>query len=107
NRIVLEAQAAKLKQGLSRLIDGYAEGLIDKQEFQPRVERSKEKLQKVEQALRALADQEARQQEWRLVVTYLEEFAQRVTAGLEQADWMRRRELIRTLVKRVESERKK
>jgi site-specific DNA recombinase len=102
NRIVLEAQATKLKQGLSRLIDGYAEGLIDKQEFQPRVERSKEKLQKVEQALRALADEEARQQELRLVVTYLEDFAQRVTAGLEQADWMRRRELIRTLVKRVE-----
>jgi site-specific DNA recombinase len=102
NRIVLEAQATKLKQGLSRLIDGYAEGLIDKQEFQPRVERSKEKLQKVEQALRALADEEARQQELRLVVTYLEEFAQRITAGLEQADWRRRRELIRTLVKRVE-----
>src|SRR4051812_40984414 len=37
-----------------------------------------------------------------LVVCYLEEFAQRVTAGLEQADWTRRRELIRTLVKRVE-----
>jgi site-specific DNA recombinase len=102
NRIVLEAQAAKLKQGLSRLIDGYAEGLIDKQEFQPRVERSKEKLQKVEQALRALADEESRQQELRLVVTYLEDFAQRVTAGLEQADWTGRRELIRTLVKRVE-----
>jgi site-specific DNA recombinase len=102
NRIVLEAQASKLKQGLSRLIDGYAEGLIDKPEFQPRVERSKEKLQKVEQALRALAEVEAQQQELRLVVRYLEDFAQRVTAGLEQADWSRRRELIRTLVKRVE-----
>ena len=102
NRRVLEAQAAKLKQGLSRLIDGYAEGLIDKQEFQPRVERSKEKLQKVEQTLRALAEQEAQQQELCLVVRYLEDFAQRVTAGLEQADWSRRRELIRTLVKRVE-----
>ena len=102
NRTMLEAQAAKLKQGLSRLIDGYAEGLIDKQEFQPRVERSKEKLQKVEQSLRALADEEARHHELRLVICYLEEFAQRVTAGLEQADWTRRRELIRTLVQRVE-----
>jgi site-specific DNA recombinase len=102
NRVMFEAQAAKLKQGLSRLIDSYAEGLIDKQEFQPRVERSKEKLKKVEQSLRAWADEEARQQELRLIVRYLEEFAQRVTAGLEQADWMRRRELIRTLVKRVE-----
>jgi site-specific DNA recombinase len=102
NRTLLEAQASKLKQGLSRLIDGYAEGLIDKPEFQPRMERGKEKLQKVEQTLRALADEEAQQQELRLVVRYLEDFAQRVTAGLEQADWTRRRELIRTLVKRVE-----
>ena len=79
SRTLLEAQASKLKQGLSRLIDGYAEGLIDKQEFQPRVERSKEKLQKVEQALRALAEEEAQQQELRLVVRYLEDFGQRVT----------------------------
>lgn len=32
----------------------------------------------------------------------LEEFAEQVQAGLEQADWSTRRELIRTLVKRVE-----
>jgi site-specific DNA recombinase len=102
NRAMLEAQATKLKQGLSRLIDSYADGLIDKQEFQPRVERSKEKLRKLEQAMQALIDQEAQQQELRRMVSYWEEFAQFVTAGLEQADWTRRRELIRTLVKRVE-----
>jgi site-specific DNA recombinase len=102
NRVLLEAQAAKLKQGLSRLIDSYTEGLIEKEEFQPRVERSKEKLQKIEQALRAVANEEARQQELCSVIRYLEDFAQHVTAGLEQADWTRRRELIRTLVKRVE-----
>jgi site-specific DNA recombinase len=102
NRAMLEAQAAKLKQGLSRLIDSYAEGLIDKQEFQPRVERSREKLRKLEQAIEAWADEERRQQELRLMVIHLEEFARCVTAGLEQADWTRRRELIRTLVKRVE-----
>ena len=102
NRALLEAQAAKLKQGLSRLIDSYAEGLIDKQEFQPRIERSKDRLTKLEQTIQALADQETRQRELRLVITRLEEFAQRVTASLEQADWTRRRELIRTLVKRVE-----
>src|SRR3954447_2084438 len=102
NRALLEAQAAKLKQGLSRLIGSYTEGLIEKQEFQPRVERSKEKLQKVEQSLRAFAEEEAQQQELCSVIHYREDFAQHVTAGLEQADWTRRRELIRTLVKRVE-----
>jgi site-specific DNA recombinase len=84
------------------LIDSYAEGLIDKQEFQPRIERSKDRLRKLEQTLQALADQETRQRELRLVITRLEEFAKRVTASLEQADWTGQRELIRTLVKRVE-----
>jgi site-specific DNA recombinase len=102
NRAPLEAQAAKLKQGLSRLIDSYAEGLIDKQEFQPRIERSKERLRQLEQTIQALAAQETRQREVQLVITRLEEFAQRVTASLEQTDWTRRRELIRTLVKHVE-----
>jgi site-specific DNA recombinase len=35
----LEAQIGKLRQGLARLIDSYAEGLIDKQAFEPRITR--------------------------------------------------------------------
>ncbi|MCU1292390.1 MAG: Resolvase domain protein [Bryobacterales bacterium] len=102
SRSALEAQAVKLRQGLSRLIDGYAEGLIDKQEFQPRVESTRKRLRKLEQTIQALADEEGRQQELQLVLTRLEDFSQHVVAGLEQADWTQRRELIRTLVKRVE-----
>jgi hypothetical protein len=52
--------------------------------------------------MQILADEERQQQALRQVISHLEEFAQRVTAGLEQADWTRRRELIRTLVQRVE-----
>src|SRR4051794_31563832 len=33
----IEAQIAKLRRGMGRLIDGYAEGLIDKADFEPRV----------------------------------------------------------------------
>jgi hypothetical protein len=53
-------------------------------------------------ALRQRIAEEARQRELRLVITRLEDFAQRVTAGLQQADWTRRRDVIRTLVKRVD-----
>jgi hypothetical protein len=102
NRVLLEAQAAKLRQGRSRLIDSYTGGLIDRQEFQPHMERSKEKLRKIEQALQILEDDERQQHALWPVISQLEELAQRVTAGLEQADWTRRWELIRTLVQRVE-----
>jgi site-specific DNA recombinase len=37
-----------------------------------------------------------------LIVTRLEDFAAQAKEGLEEADWPTRRELIRTLVKRVE-----
>src|SRR5262245_36263924 len=45
---VLERQVGKLRQGLARLIDSYAEGLIDKQEFEPRVTRLRQRIAHVE-----------------------------------------------------------
>jgi site-specific DNA recombinase len=35
----VEGQISKLRQGLARLIDSYADGLIDKHEFEPRITR--------------------------------------------------------------------
>jgi hypothetical protein len=37
-----------MRQGVSRLIDGYSEGYIDKGEFEPRIRRFKERLQTLE-----------------------------------------------------------
>jgi site-specific DNA recombinase len=37
-----------------------------------------------------------------LVITQLEDFAAKVKDGLAEAEWLTKRELIRTLVKRVE-----
>src|SRR5713226_4266207 len=38
----LRAQSHKLRQGIVRLIDSYAEGLIGKEEFEPRITRMKQ-----------------------------------------------------------------
>jgi site-specific DNA recombinase len=40
----------------------------------------------------------------RLVIDNLQTFSQRVKSGLDQADWQTRRQIITTLVKRVEIE---
>ena len=40
----VEAQLGKLRQGLARLIDSYAEGLIDKHEFEPRILRLRHRI---------------------------------------------------------------
>jgi site-specific DNA recombinase len=67
-------QIGKLRQGVARLIDSYAEGLIDKGEFEPRVTRLRQRLARLEEQRQALADKAAIQGELQLIVGRLEDF---------------------------------
>ena len=98
----VDAQLGKLRQGLARLIDSYAEGLIEKAEFEPRITRLRQRIAGLEEEAQQLAQAVSLQQELRLILGRLETFAAQVRDGLVGADWMTRRELIRALVKRVE-----
>ncbi len=98
----LEASLGRLRQGIARLIDSYAEGMIDKAEFEPRITRMRERVKQLEEQVRQIQDEEGMEQELRLILGKLETFASKVKEGLAEADWLTRRELIRTLVKRVE-----
>jgi site-specific DNA recombinase len=98
----VEGQIGKLRQGVARLIDSYAEGLIDKGEFEPRVTRLRQRLARLEEQRQAFADEAAMQGELQLIIGRLEDFAAKLHDGLEAADWTSQRDLIRALVKRVE-----
>jgi site-specific DNA recombinase len=97
----VEKQLGKLQQGVARLIDSYAEGLIDKQEFDPRVQRLKERIAKLEGQARQLADEASLQSQLQLMIGCLENFATKVSDGLDNTNWITQREIIRALVKRV------
>jgi site-specific DNA recombinase len=97
-----EARVGQLRQGLSRLLDSYAEGLMEKEEFEPRLKRLRERIEQGEEQRRQLAATQHSQAELRLILGRLEAFAAQVQTGLATAEWTTRRELIRTLVKRVE-----
>jgi site-specific DNA recombinase len=101
-RTALERQVGKLRQGLARLIDSYAEGLIDKQEFEPRVTRLRQRITHVEAQCHQLAAAETLQRELQLIVGRVEEFATQVHQNLETLEWHRKREILRALVRRVE-----
>ena len=92
----------KVRRGISRLIDSYEDGLLEKPEFEPRIRSAKQRLARLEEEAKSQANRELEQQELRLVFSHLQQFAQRVNEGLDRADWTTRREMIRTLVKRVE-----
>jgi site-specific DNA recombinase len=92
----------QLKKSISRLIDAYEDGLLEKSEFEPRITAARERLSRLEDEQRQKADEENQESELRLVIGQLEEFARQVSEELRQPDWATRREIIRALVKQVE-----
>jgi len=98
----LRAQSHKLRQGMARLIDSSAEGVIGKEECEPRITRMKQRVMVLEDQARQLADEAAQQRELQLIIGQLEDFVAKVQSGLAKADWLTRREIIRALVRRVE-----
>jgi site-specific DNA recombinase len=98
----LQTQMGKLRRGIARLIDRYADGLIEKQEFEPRVTRLRERMQHLEAQAQRLKEGSEGEEELRLILGRLETFAAKGKGGLQQADWQTRRDIMRALVKRVE-----
>lgn len=98
----VKVQIAKVKQTISPLIDGYADGLIEKDEFTGRIRRAKERSARLEEQLRSQVELTAQRRELLLLITRLEDFATRIKDGLQRADWNTKRDLVRALVRRVE-----
>jgi site-specific DNA recombinase len=92
----------QVKKSISRLIDAYSEGLLEKSEFEPRITAARERLSRLEGEQKRAAAHESQESELRLVIGQLEEFAKRVSDGLGKPTWATRREIVRALVKQVE-----
>jgi site-specific DNA recombinase len=98
----LERQKFHLEKGKSRLIDSYAEGVIDKADFNPKIRQLKIKLEQIDHQIEESRRHEAGQFELFLVINRLEEFAAAVNDQLSTIDFATKREIIRALVKRIE-----
>jgi site-specific DNA recombinase len=102
DRATVAGQITKLRGGMGRLIDSYAEGVLTKAEFDPRIIRWKERLAHLEAQAAELADAAALQSDLRLIVGQLEDFAAQVQGNLADVDWATQRAMLRAVVKRVE-----
>jgi site-specific DNA recombinase len=98
----VERQLAKLRGGVGRLIDSYAEGVISKAEFEPRLAGLRRRIAKLEAEAAALQNAAEQARSLQLVVGKLETFAALVRGRLDGAEWDTRRDIIRTLVRRIE-----
>src|ERR1700760_825326 len=100
--VTAEAQIAKLRRGVARLIDGYAEGLIEKAEFEQRITGLRQRIKVWEQQAAALQDEAALNRTLSLIIGRLEDFAKQIQQRMSTPDWWLQRDLIRLLVNRVE-----
>jgi site-specific DNA recombinase len=93
---------AAQERSLKRLVDAYEMGALDVKELKLRSDAMRDRI---ERSRGELVDAERRLQETinlRAVITRIEDFAARVREGLHALSWMERRQLIRTLVAKVE-----
>jgi len=98
----LQARVRKTRRGIARLIDVYADGLIGKDEFEPRIQKARDRLAQLRSDVQSRTDEAAQREELRLVIGRMQDFADKVAAGLQDADWPTRRELLCALIKRIE-----
>lgn len=102
NKRKLQMQTSCVQRQISKLIDAYSEGLIEKKEFEPRIREARLHLEKLQAEAQTQEQLQAQLQEMRQVIGHLQAFAERIRDGLDSADWTMQRRLISTLVKRVE-----
>ncbi|MCP4399433.1 MAG: recombinase family protein [bacterium] len=99
---VLAKQKRNLERGKSRLIDSYTDGLINKDDFEPKISQLKIKIRQLDDRIAESKHNETAQYELFLVVNRIEEFASAVESKLDSMDFNEKREIIRALVKRIE-----
>jgi len=100
----LAKQIGAVQRSISRLIDAYEDSLLEKAEFEPRGARARQRLERLKREKAAATEQASQRHEMQLVLNRLDEFAEQVRTGLDQADFATRREIIRCLVKVIKIE---
>jgi len=99
--VSLKKQIASSKRSVDRLIDAYADGVLDRSEFDPRLQRARERLSKHEEQLHELESESREQSTLREALSCLDNFCASIGTNLEAADWTLRREILRTLIDKV------
>jgi len=104
NLETLRSQRAKLQRAMERLIDSFTEGLIEKDQFTSRMDRTKRRIADLDAKIGENTVGIDQRESLRLATNRLREVATAIGPELAGANWHRKREIIRTLVQRIEIE---
>jgi site-specific DNA recombinase len=98
----LDLERKSVQNKIARMIDSYADGLITKAEFEPRVKRAKSQLKAIEDQGRKLVEDDQNSQQLQLLIVRIDEFTAKLKGKLVDIDWDTKREIIRSVVRRIE-----
>jgi site-specific DNA recombinase len=98
----LKALRLKQQHALERLVDTFTEGLIEKDQFTSRMARTKGRIAGLDAQIQAYSGDIDQLEHARLAAERIRELAATIGPDLADADWHHRREVIRTLVQKVE-----
>ena len=99
---LLEKTVSELRKRLDLLIDGYASGLILRDEFEQRVGPLRERHDREVSALESLLGSASSELDIDSASDALASLSNQVSDQLEEADWSLKRDLIKLLVNRIE-----
>ena len=97
-----QAIVNELKQRVDRLIDAYADGLLERHEFESRIGRLRSQHDREVAALVSLRGQVSEAGDWTNATNALTVLASQVESNLEAATHELKRELLTLLIKRIE-----
>jgi site-specific DNA recombinase len=92
----------RVQQSITRLLDAYQEGLMSKEEFEPRLRQARERLAQLDREASLLVEAEAQRATVQEVLGQFQSFAERVRANLHSADLGTRMKIVRWLISRIE-----
>ena len=98
----VERRIGAVRRGIGRLIDSYAEGVIERVEFEPRLADLRARVAQLEEHRTTLAAAAQARRDLTLVIGRLDDFSTKVRENLDLLDWAARREVIRLMVRRIE-----
>ena len=98
----LKVQRQKLRRGVEHLIDSLADGVIDRDQFTSRMNRTKSRITAIETKLAEHAAAEERRIQVGSAMSRLAELSAHLQTQLNDADWTTKRDVLRALIQRIE-----
>jgi site-specific DNA recombinase len=102
NRAQLRESLTQLRRQVARLIDMYANGHLEKEDFETRIQRVRRRLASEEQAYQQSQEVQNREADWEAVQHEFAKFAATMKARLDGADFETRRNILRVLIEKIE-----